>query len=58
MHNGVDIFLVEPGTVETMTCRVCGSQCDVRRDAYGPTTPRRANRPATIIIQNPVSSSL
>ena len=38
MHNGLEIFFVEPGTVETMTCRVCGTTCAVQRDAYGPTS--------------------
>ena len=38
MHSGVEIFFVEPGTVQEMNCRVCGRHCQVRRDAYGPTS--------------------
>ena len=36
--NGKDIFFVEPGTLEAMTCVTCGSACSVTRNATGPTT--------------------
>ena len=36
-HKGVDVFYTELGVSETMECRVCGSLCNVKRNATGPT---------------------
>ena len=36
MELGMEIFYTTPGQVNEMTCLVCGSNCDVRRDVYGP----------------------
>jgi hypothetical protein len=37
MENGVEIFFLEPGAAQEMSCRVCDSKCTVRRNVYGPT---------------------
>ena len=37
LHSGLDSFTVDPGSKEQMYCAVCNSECDVRRDVYGPT---------------------
>ena len=36
-HKGYDVFYTEPSVSETMECRVCGTLCDVKRNATGPT---------------------
>jgi hypothetical protein len=36
MRVGYETFYVIPLTVEEMSCRVCGSKCDVKRDVPGP----------------------
>ena len=34
---GYDLFVADPGT-ETMYCRVCRTECDIKRDVFGPTS--------------------
>lgn len=36
-RKGYDVFFTEPGQAAGMTCRVCGTICDVDRNALGPT---------------------
>jgi hypothetical protein len=36
MRLGYEIFYTNPGKVIEMRCRVCGNNCDVKRDVYGP----------------------
>ncbi len=36
MQLGYEIFHATPGQVDKMACRVCGSNCDVKRDLYVP----------------------
>jgi len=36
-HKGVDVFYTEPSVSETIKCRACGSLCNVKRNATGPT---------------------
>ena len=36
-YKGYDVFYTEPSVSETMECRVCGTLCDVKRNATGPT---------------------
>ncbi len=44
---GYDCFITAPGENEEMTCRVCGAECDVRRNVYGATSW------ATAVAQRP-----
>jgi len=37
MPKGYDFFFRDPGTVDEIRCRVCGTKCRVERNAYGPT---------------------
>jgi hypothetical protein len=37
MWKGLDVFYTEPGVRKRMSCRVCGSECEVDRNAWGPT---------------------
>lgn len=37
-HKGYELFMTEPDTVDEMTCKVCGSICDVKRGVNGPTS--------------------
>ena len=37
--NGVDCFIVmPPETKDSMSCKACGSECNVQRNQYGPTS--------------------
>ncbi len=38
VHRGYELFMPDPGTVEEMECKVCGSVCDVKRGVIGPTS--------------------
>lgn len=35
---GYDFFIADPGTEQTRYCRVCKTECDVKRNVYGPTS--------------------
>ncbi len=35
---GYDCFFPDPGTEQTMYCRVCKTECNVQRNVYGPTS--------------------
>lgn len=37
-HKGYELFMLDPGSVEEMECKVCGSVCDVKRGVNGPTS--------------------
>ena len=37
MLKNYDVFFREPGTVDEIRCRVCGTKCNVKRNEYGPT---------------------
>jgi len=37
-HRGVDVFYTQPGAGESRHCVVCGTLCNVERDAAGPTS--------------------
>jgi len=37
LHVGYEVFHPKPGQFETLSCRVCNTEMDVRRDCYGPT---------------------
>ena len=37
MQKGYDVFYEEPGKVEEIRCRVCGTECKVDRNVLGPT---------------------
>jgi len=38
LHTGLDYFSVTPGTVTSQKCKVCGDDCNVQRNKYGPTS--------------------
>ena len=38
VHGRLYYFVADPGTEATVLCRVCKSECEVTRDAYGPTS--------------------
>ena len=35
---GYDVFLLAPGSVDQMACRICGTACAVVRNVKGPTS--------------------
>ena len=35
-HKGWDSFMPDADTVDHVTCKVCGSKCDVKRKVSGP----------------------
>jgi hypothetical protein len=35
---GYDVFFTEPGKLNEMECKVCGTLCQVDRDTIGPTS--------------------
>jgi hypothetical protein len=36
MHLGFELFYTTPRQIEKMSCRVCGTNCDVQREVYEP----------------------
>lgn len=42
MQVGYDIFYLKPGSTTTQHCKVCGAECDVTRDVYGPSSTAAA----------------
>lgn len=41
-HKGYDVFFVEPGSVTSMRCAVCGRALMAERDHVGPTSTAEA----------------
>jgi len=37
-HKGYDYFCPDPGKWDSCKCKVCGSEMDVKKDCYGPTS--------------------
>jgi len=37
-YKGWDAFFFDPGEVDSQKCRVCGEECEVKRDCYGHTS--------------------
>ncbi len=35
---GYDFFITDPGTEQTIRCHVCNTECDAKRNVYGPTS--------------------
>lgn len=39
---GLDVFYREPGTAVVLHCQVCGTECGVERNVFGPTSHTQA----------------
>jgi len=38
LHRGWECFSTDPGVLEKCACRVCGEDCEVKRNVNGPTS--------------------
>ena len=38
MRLGYEVFYAKPGSVDEEFCTICGSKCEVTRNAYGPSS--------------------